>query len=178
MAVRDAKTGGAGRWGRFVGFTVALGIAGGAAVSLLAFLLARYGPADGSWSFRGNGALAAYTLTPAVLAGGWTAVVLHHRRLTWLAWGLAAGLVGVVLAALDAALLPVFGAGADHDVGPVLLVALLAWVVVAPALATRVPGGVPGEPLPVGVSAAGGVAWLTGLVAGLTVVSALLPAGS
>jgi hypothetical protein len=167
----------AGRRGEFAGLTLALGVAGGAAISLLAFRLARYGPADGSWSFRGNGALAAYTLVPALLAGGWTAVVLHRRRLPWPGPALAAGLVGVVLAALDAALLPVLGAGADQTVGPVMLAALLAWAVVAPALATRIPRRTAGRPVPPGV-AVGAAAWLIGAVAGVIAVGFLLPAGS
>jgi hypothetical protein len=167
----------AGRRGEFAGLTLALGVAGGAAVSLLAFLLARYGPADGSWSFRGNGALAAYTVVPALLAAGWTAVVIHERRLPWPGPALAAGLVGIVLAAFDAALLPALGAGADQTVGPVLLAALLAWTVIAPASATRIPRRTASRPVPAGV-AVGAAAWLIGVVAGVIAVGFLLPAGS
>jgi hypothetical protein len=38
------------------------GVVAGAAVSVLAFYLARYGPSGEGWSFRGNGALAAFTV--------------------------------------------------------------------------------------------------------------------
>lgn len=176
--VDDVRTGDAEGWGGLFGLSVALGVAGGAAVSLLAFLLARYGPADGSWSFRGNGALAAYTVLPAILAGGWTALVLHRRRLAWPGIGLAAGLVGLALAALDAALLPLLGAGADQTVGPVLLVSLLAWAVLAPLVATRVPAGRAARPVPAGITIAAGAVWLVAVVAGLALVGFLLPAGS
>ncbi len=90
---------------RLLAGTLAVGVAAGAAISVLAFALARYGPAGDSWSFRGNGALAAYTVIPALLAAGWTALVLRYRtRSDWLAIGAGAGLVGLLLAGFDASI--------------------------------------------------------------------------
>src|SRR6266540_6844717 len=98
--------------------TAAVGILAGGAVALFAFLLARYGPSSDGWSFRGNGAISAYTLAPVLLTAGLTALVLRARSApSWLGIGLGAGLVGLLIAAADAALLPVFGPGADVALG-------------------------------------------------------------
>src|SRR5256885_16357090 len=120
--------------------TAVVAFLAGALISVLGFVVARYGPAGDSWSLRGNGALAVYTLVPVLLAAGWTAFVLRARSVgSWLILGLAAGLVALVIALADALLIPLFGTGADASLGPVLLIALVAWMVVAPALATRIP---------------------------------------
>jgi hypothetical protein len=159
MAVHGVEMTNSRRAADFLAVTAAIGIAGGAAISLLAFLLARYGPAGDDWSFRGNGALAAYALAPAILGG-------------------AAGLLGVALGAADAALLPVFGPGADRTAGPGLLFALLAWMVIAPAVATRIPGGPSQESTAIGVSIGAAFIWLAGVLVGLAALGFVLPAGS
>ena len=154
------------------------GLLGGAAISLLALVVSRYGPSGGNWSFRGNGALAVYALAPALLSAGWTALALRFRgHGNWLPLSIGAGLVGVFLAALDAALLPIFGAAGDQTVGPVLLLSLLVWIPLAPILATRLTkkASVP-QPLPIYVLAAG--AWFVALAAGLVGAGVLFPAGS
>jgi len=72
-----------------LGAALFLGLLAGAAVSVLAFYLARYGPSGEGWSFRGNGALAAYTVVPAILAAGWSAVIAYYRgrsRTAFRAW--------------------------------------------------------------------------------------------
>ncbi|HET7465926.1 MAG TPA: hypothetical protein VFL29_04620 [Candidatus Dormibacteraeota bacterium] len=159
-------------------FTLGAGIAFGALVSVTAFLLARYGPDGDSWSFRGNGALAAYSLIPALLAGGWTALVMHQRGRPWLTPGLAAAAVGIALAVLDAALLPVFGRAGDQIAGPVLLLALAAWSVVAPAGAALLNrASTPGSrPVITSIAAAG--LWVVGLAAGVVLIGIAIPAGS
>lgn len=157
----------------------------GVAIALLAFLLARYGPSGGgpggAWSFRGNGALAAYSAFPAVLVGGWTALAVRSRgrdlRATLVA-GAVAGAAGLVLAGLAAAVLPVWGASADGWLTPLLLVAALAWTAAAPLLAShlRLPrhaDRLPGDRFVV----AGGI-WAGTAAAGLVVMSMLAPAGS
>lgn len=161
-----------------LGLVLALALACGAAVSLLAFLLARYGPAAGGWSFRGNGALAAYALAPALAAAGWTAVVLRYRGRPWLALAVAAAVVGALLAVADAALGPVFGVRTDQTLGPILLVLLATWTVAAPFAAAfvRVGGAGERESLPVSVAAA--LLWLGGLLAGLAGMGFVVPAGS
>ena len=158
--------------------TAALAVLAGALISVLAFLVARYGPAGDGWSFRGNGALAVYTLLPVVLTAGWTAIVLRARSVrSWLVLALGAGVVSLLIALLDSLLIPLFGTGADATLGAALLIALVAWMVVAPALATRIPAA--GSAF---VSVASNVAavavWLVGALAGLIVVGYVIPAGS
>jgi len=163
---------------RLLGTTALLAVVAGAAISVLAFLAARYGPVGDSWSFRGNGALAIYTLVPVVLTAGWTALVLRARSVSsWVALGLGAGLVSLLIAVVDALLLPLFGMGADVSFGPVLLIALVAWMVVAPVLATRIPAA--GSAFySVGSNLAAGVVWLVAVLVGLIAVGYVIPAGS
>jgi hypothetical protein len=150
----------------------------GAAISVFAFLLARYGPSGDGWSFRGNGALAAYTLLPVVLTAGWTAIVLQARSVSsWLSLGIAAGAVSLAIALADALLIPVLGTSADATFGAVLLTALVAWMVIAPVVATRIRKA--GSAFySVGSGLAAGVAWLVAALAGLILVGYLIPAGS
>jgi hypothetical protein len=155
------------------------GFIGGAVVSLLAFLAARYGPVGAGWSFRGNGALAAYTAIPPLFAAGWSAVVLHRRSRPWFGYALAAAGVGIAVAAADALLLPVFGARADQTFGAGLLVLLLVWTVVAPVLAVW--RGRPARVAPssnAGVTVAEAGVWAVSVVGGLVLVGMAIPAGS
>jgi hypothetical protein len=156
-----------------------LGVVAGATVSVLAFYLARYGPSGEGWSFRGNGALAAFTVVPAILAAGWSAVIAYYRgRSGWLAFGLAAGLIGLALALADASLLPLFGAAFDQTLGAILLVVLLLWAFVAPVIAAATSGPVRPHPVPITVALGSAGLWLAGTLAGLIVIGVVLPAGS
>ena len=168
----------AGRGTRTLVTVAVVGLLAGAAISVFAFLVARYGPAGDGWSFKGNGALAVYTLVPVVLGAGWTALVLHARSIpSWLALGAGAGLVGLVIALADALLIPVLGTGADQALGAILLIALVAWMAIAPAMATRVPAGA-ARVTGVWWQLAADRVWLIAGIAGLGVVGFLIPAGS
>jgi hypothetical protein len=124
---------------RLIGMAFGAGLLAGIALDVLTYLVARYGPsgADGAaWSFRGNGALIVpFGLGPAVLAGGWTALVRHYRsaaRFLW--WGIGAGLVGAVLALASAAAV-VLPDSAKIAMSQSLLVLILLWIAIAPVLA-------------------------------------------
>jgi hypothetical protein len=161
------------------GVTLGLGLVAGASISLLAFYLARYGPEGDGWSFRGNGALQVLTVVPPVLAAGWTALVLRCRcHPAWLQLGLGAGAVGLILAAIDASLLPAFGELGDIVAGGILLVALAAWTLVAPAIATAFPKSPPGPLRAVGLHIVAAAAWLAAIFAGLIVTEMVFPPGS
>lgn len=178
MAVRgiDRQRGG---WSlEKLGLAIGAGLASGGVVSLAAFVLARYGPAGDSWSFRGNGALAAYSLIPALLAGGWTAVVMDHRGRPWAGMAAAAAGVGLALAVVDAALLPVFGPGTDQTVGPIVLLALAAWTVVSPVAAMLGTRARRLSPAGAGPSIAAAIAWAAGVAAGVVSMGVAFPAGS
>jgi hypothetical protein len=114
---------------------VVTGLVLGVALDVATFLVARYGPVSpdgGPWSFRGNGALIVpFGLGPALLAGGWTAVLLHGRAgVQWLSWGIGVFVLGALLALLSAVLTIGGYAVASGLVG---LVALL-WPLIAPGV--------------------------------------------
>jgi len=166
-------------WIRLFGVTILSGLLVGAGISVLAYYVARYGPSGDGWSFQGNGALSVYTLLPGALAGGWTALVLDARADgRWLTVGLAAGLGGTILAAADAALLPIFGSAADRFVGPFLLLGLLAWMVLAPVLALFRWGGAGSRTASVPRYVVAGVTWFAATITGLLVAGVIAPAGS
>ena len=167
-----------GRTAALLATTIIVGLVCGAAISLAAFYVARYGPSAGNWSVKGNGAIAVYTAVPGVLTGGWTAVALHARGRPWLLRGLAAGLVGLAIAFIAAAMLPVFGVNGDRFGSPILFIALLAWVVVAPVAATTVGGQSAGAAGSLTRHVVAAVLWLLAMIAGLVGAGIAAPAGS
>jgi len=164
-----------GRAASLLATGVVLGLVCGAAISLAAFYVARYGPSAGNWSFRGNGAIAVYAAFPAVMAGGWTAIALHARGHAWLVRGIGAGVVGLLIALLGAGVLPVLGVAADRLGSPIAFIALLAWMAASPIAALRLRGGTPTS-APLNVVAA--LLWFLATAAGLVGVAVVLPAGS
>jgi hypothetical protein len=156
--------------------TIVTGLVLGGAISVLAFYVARYGPSGGDWSFKGNGALAVYAAFPPVMAAGWTALALHARIRSWLWPGIGVGLIGLVIAAVQAALLPVFGSTADMIGSPIALLALLVWTVGAPVVAILVKPTSPVRSVATHLVAGG--LWFVAAAAGLVGTGILVPAGS
>lgn len=128
-----------------LGWALVIGALAGVLLDVATFLMARYGPQADSWSFRGNGALAVpFGVGPAILAGGWTALVLRDRgSARWLVFGIAAGLVGIGFVLLGVLVLVLFGSSAGGALSNALTLLTLGWMVVAPWLARYVP--VPAE---------------------------------
>jgi hypothetical protein len=157
------------------------GLLAGLVLDVLTFLVARYGPSgsDGiAWSFRGNGALIVpLGLGPAVLAGGWSALVLHGRPgVRWLTWGNAAGLIGVAIVLVSAAA-SMTGTSVGFSVANALTLANWAWMVAAPALALIVfrRGGYQPQRLQHVLAE---VLFAVGVVGGFFVTELALPPGS
>jgi len=126
------------------------------------------------WSFRGNGALVVpFGVGPAVLAGGWTALVLHGRTgVRWLWWSVAAVLIGVavVLASVAATVL------GRLDAADRLTYLILAWAAIAPILALAARRGVrQAGPVRHVVAA---VVFVVGFVGGFLVAEQFLAPGS
>ena len=121
-------------------FVVLLCAIAGAIIDLITYWVAAAGPVGEGWSFRGNGALVVpIGIGPAVLAGGWSTLVLMHRRVARPAtWGIGAALIGAVPAALSVAALVVLGRSAQA-VSDVLTVPALAWPVLSVVLAALWP---------------------------------------
>jgi hypothetical protein len=159
------------------------GLVAGVVLDVLTFLVARYGPAGeggAPWSFRGNGALIVpFGLGPALIAGGWAALVLQHRGSPhWQSLGWAATAVGVVLALASAAAVVLLGRQ-GAALSTALTFAVLAWVLLAPVLAALVPvtrrhSNRPGLPQTVAALVLLPIAMFTGLSASAIV----LPPGS
>ncbi len=85
----------------FTGLLAVLGLIAGLLLWVLTIVLSRSNISGNGWALSGNGALIIpFGLGPAVVAGGWTAVILRmrgHRR--WLQLGVVSGLVGLALTA-------------------------------------------------------------------------------
>jgi len=100
----------------FAGLITVLGVIAGVLLWILTIVLSRSNLSGNGWALSGNGALIIpFGVGPAVVAGGWTAIILRmrgHRR--WLQLGIASGLVGLALTAGSLLSLIVFGpAGRD-----------------------------------------------------------------
>jgi hypothetical protein len=121
----------------FLGWAVVIGALAGVLLDVATFLVARYGPEADGWSFRGNGALAVpFGVGPAILAGGWTALVLRYRgSARWLVFGAAAGAIGIGLVLLGALVLVLFDSATGAALSIALTLLTLCWMVVAPLLA-------------------------------------------
>lgn len=161
-----------------LGIAIAGGLVGGILLDLLTWWVARYGASGDSWSLRGNGALiVSFGLGPAVLVGGWTALVLHSRSNThWRALGSAAGLVGVLIVVISVALLMVFGS-AGQQASNSLTMVILAWTVIAPVLAGLLRGPTTGWKRPL-LHLAAGVLFTVSLAAGFLGAELIVSPGS
>jgi hypothetical protein len=156
-----------------IGVAAVVGLLAGVLLDVATFLVARYGPQAGHWSFRGNGALAVpFGLGPAILAGAWVALVLRYRGFrNWLQLGLATLLLGIGFLILSVIVLFV----TDLDV----MLFIIGWMQVAPALAcvVRAPAQqARGGPLAGHIGA--GVAFAAALVIAFYASALVLPPGS
>jgi hypothetical protein len=105
--------------------TVLAGLAGGIAIWALTEWLSRSDVGGPGWSLRGNGALIVpFAFGPALLSGGWSALVLWHRQHPgWALGGLLAA-VGAVALALIGGFLPIFVLARNPEAPPGFLIAL------------------------------------------------------
>jgi len=100
----------------FAGLIALAGVIAGIVLWVLTIVLGRSRLSGNGWALSGNGALIIpFGLGPAVVAGGWAAIILRmrgHRR--WLQLGIASGLFGLALTAGSLLSLIAFGpAGRD-----------------------------------------------------------------
>lgn len=117
-------------------------LAVGIGLEVLTWLVARYGPEGGAWSLRGNGSLIVpFGLGPAVLAGAWSALVLHARGAErWVVLSIAAALVGLVLIGIGLLVLGVAGRTfAGQVAANWLFLSVLGWMLAAPLVAALAP---------------------------------------
>ena len=103
---------------RFAGLLAIAGLVAGIALWTLTAVLSRMNISGNGWSLSGNGALIIpFGLGPAVVAGGWAAIILRMRgHPRWLQLGVGSGLIGLVLVAGSLLSLVVLGPG-GRDAG-------------------------------------------------------------
>lgn len=115
----------------------------GLLLGLATILLGRSRISGNGWSLSGNAALVIpFGVGPAVVAGGWSAIVLRMRdHPQWLQLGVASGLVGLLLVACSFLSLILFGpAGRDIGAtGSILFGFLLyGWLLAGPVIAATI----------------------------------------
>src|SRR2546429_2524963 len=95
----------------FTALITLLGVIAGVLLWVLTIGLSRSNLSGNGWSLSGNSALIIpFGLGPAVVAGGWTAIILRMRgHPRWLQLGIGSGLVGLALTAGSLLSLIVFG---------------------------------------------------------------------
>ena len=103
---------------RFAARAALIGVGCGIGIWLLTTLLSRTTISGNGWSLAGNGALIIpFGLGPAIVAAGWTAIILRMRgHPRWLQLGFASGLIALVLVLGSALSLVAFGPG-HRDAG-------------------------------------------------------------
>ena len=96
---------------RFAARAALIGVGCGIGIWLLTTLLSRTTISGNGWSLAGNGALIIpFGLGPAIVAAGWTAIILRMRgHPRWLQFGVASGLIALVLVAGAVLSLVAFG---------------------------------------------------------------------
>ena len=171
------------RWSgeaRFAAVLALIGIIAGVGIWLLTTLLSRSTISGNGWSLAGNGALVVpFGLGPAIVAAGWTAIILRMRgHPRWLQFGVASGLIALVLVAGAVLSLVAFGprrrdAGAT---GSLLFGFLLyGWLLACSIVAVLIPAPDPARSSPPVWSIAAIVLLPATLIAGCEAGTIVLP---
>src|SRR2546428_6679586 len=137
----------------FAGLIALLGMIAGLFLWILTNVLSQSNLAGNGWALSGNGALIIpFGVGPAVVAGGWAAIILRmrgHRR--WVQLGIASGLVGLALTAGSLLSLIAFGpAGRDAGATASLFFGFLlyAWLLASVIVAAMIRAPDPARPGP------------------------------
>ena len=157
-----------------------IGLGCGVALWLLTTLVSRSTISGNGWSLAGNGALIIpFGLGPAVVAGGWTAIILRMRgHPRWLQLGFASGLIALVLVVGSVVSLIAFGS-AHRDAGATgsLLFGfvLYGWLLACSIVAVLIPAPDPARSSPPIWSIAAIVLLPATLIAGCEAGTSILP---
>jgi hypothetical protein len=164
----------------FTGLIVVTGVVAGIGLWILTMVLSRSHLSGNGWSLAGNGALIVpFGLGPAIVAGGWAAIVLRMRgHPRWLQLGVASGLIGLLLVALTLLSLIVFGPAA-RDAGSTASLffgfGLYGWMLASAIAAAMIPAPDPARAGPPFWSIAAILLLPVTLVAGCEAGAALIP---
>jgi hypothetical protein len=144
----------------FLAVVGVIALAAGLLIWLLTIAASRSRLSGPNWSLSGNGALIVpFGIGPALIAGGWTAIILRLRgHPQWMRLGVAAAGLGILFVLLSLLSLIVFGGSGAIGVGGSLLfeIAGFLWLLASPliALLMRVSGGSARRPIRWSVAAA------------------------
>src|SRR4029077_8806138 len=162
------------------GLTALVGALAGLLLCLLNFVLTRSTISGDGWSLSGNGALIIpFGLGPAVVAGGWAAIILRMRgHPRWLQLGIGSGLVGLALTAGSLLSLIAFGPSA-RDAGATASLffgfLLYGWLLASAIVAAMIPAPDPERRGPPFWSIAAILLMPVTLIAGCEAGAGLLP---
>ena len=164
----------------FTGMIVALGVIAGFLLWVLTIELSRSRLSGNGWALSGNGALIIpFGLGPAVVAGGWAAIILRMRgHPRWLHLGIGSGLVGLALTAGSLLSLIAFGpAGRDAGATASLFFGFLlyAWLLASAIVAAMIRAPDPARQGPPFWSIAAILLLPVTLIAGCEAGAGLLP---
>jgi hypothetical protein len=165
----------------FAGVTALAGAIAGAVLWILTIVLSRSNISGNGWALTGNGALIIpFGLGPAVVAGGWAAIILRMRgHPHWLPLGVGSGLVGLALTAGGLLSLIAFGpAGRDAGATASLFFGFLlyGWLLASAIVAAMIPAPDPERRGPPFWSIAALVLLPVTLIGGCGAGAGLLPA--
>jgi hypothetical protein len=127
----------------FTGLVALLGVVAGILLWILTIVLSRSRLSGNGWALSGNAALVIpFGIGPAVVAGGWAAIILRMRgHPRWLQLGIASCLIGLALTAGSLLSLIVFGpAGRDEGATASLFFGFLlyAWLLASAIVAAMI----------------------------------------
>jgi hypothetical protein len=128
----------------FAGVVAVVGALAGVLLWILTIGLSRSNISGNGWALTGNGALIIpFGLGPAVVAGGWAAILLRMRgHPRWLQLGIGSGLVGLALTAGSFLSLIAFGPG-GRDAGATASLffgfLLYGWLLASAIVAAMIP---------------------------------------
>ena len=164
----------------FTGGIALLGVIAGVLLWVLTIVLSRSRLSGNGWALSGNGALIIpFGVGPAVVAGGWAAIILRMRgHPRWLQLGVASGLVGLALTAGSLLSLIVFGpAGRDAGATASLFFGFLlyAWLLASAIVAAMIRAPDPAQQGPPLWSVAAILLLPVTLIAGCEAGAGLLP---
>jgi hypothetical protein len=165
----------------FAGLMALAGAIAGAVLWILTIVLSRSNISGNGWALSGNGALIIpFGLGPAVVAGGWAAIILRMRgHPRWLHLGIGSGLVGLALLAGSFLSIIAFGPGA-RDAGATASLffgfLLYGWLLASAIIAAMIPAPDPERRGPPFWSIAALLLLPVTLIAGCGAGAGLLPA--
>ena len=164
----------------FTGLIALIGVIAGVALWMMTILVSRSRISGEGWALSGNGALIIpFGLGPAIVAGGWAAIILRMRgHPRWLQLGIAGGLVGIALTAFSLLSLVVLGP-ARRDVGATASLffgfLLYAWLLASAITAAMIHAPDPARKAPPFWSIAAILLLPVTLIGGCATGSGLLP---